>query len=174
MLYPPPRQRRRSYKCLGDLRPKLPQPRVESEQVPAGRPLHFQEGISVQRSDAGGRLRPYTRHPSRRHRAFRGCGSAKWSGQSKTGLLALRPILGWVRRQVKKPTRSAGRISLQLGKLLVYGVTGKVGASTPTRDSAHEPFLIICFALWKYSLGTEILYFSSTRFRYWWRLCSTL
>src|SRR5262249_39916994 len=94
------------------LRPKLPQPRVESEQVPAGRPLHFQEGISMQRSDAGGRLRPYTPHPSRRRRAFRGCDNVRWSRQSKTALLALRQILGSVHGQVKEPARFACRDQL--------------------------------------------------------------
>ena len=47
-----------------------------------------------------------------------------------------------------------------------YAVTGKWTRAHRHRDSAHEPFLIIRFALWKYSLGTEILYFSSTPFRY--------
>src|SRR5215470_3119993 len=132
MPCPPACQGRRSYKCLGDLKPKRPQPRVENEQVPAGRPLHFQEGISMQLGDAGGRLRPYTPHPSRRYRAFRGCGNARWSRQSKTGLLALRPILGWVRRQVKEPPSSACRISLQLGKVLVYDVTAEVDLAWAT------------------------------------------
>src|SRR5215475_4190225 len=58
-------------------------------------------------------------NPFRRHRAFRGCGNARWSRQSKTGLLALRPILGSVHGQVKEPARFACRDQHQLGELLV-------------------------------------------------------
>src|SRR5882762_8387534 len=57
--------------------------RVENGRVPAGRGQPPAVKTSAPRSDEGECPQPYRRHPFRRHRAFQGRGSARWSGQSE-------------------------------------------------------------------------------------------
>src|SRR5262249_124305 len=91
----------------GGSKQRRPAPHAENELATAGPARHCPVGISERRSGGAWRPRLCTQRPSRRRRAFLQCGSAKWSGQSTTGLVALRQILGGLGAQVKKATRSA-------------------------------------------------------------------
>jgi hypothetical protein len=54
----------------------------ETVRAPVGLGLGLQARISAQQSGQARRPQPYRPRPCRRHRVFRGCGNARWFGQS--------------------------------------------------------------------------------------------